>query len=107
MLAAGKVNVDITSCLFDSKMAAILDGAGASCHLCTTTKELINDIELIQQGFPINRSIHSANQIFDDMDEEEFLSLRSKERFGITHKPSSDLNNLSASPFHGYLREFE
>ena len=89
MLAAGKVNVDITRCLFDTKMAAILDGAGgASCHLCTSTKEQLNDIELIQQGFPINRSIDSANQIFDGMDEEEFLSLPSKERYGITHKPT-------------------
>ena len=40
MLAAGKVNVDITRCLFDTKMAAILDCAGgASYHLCTSTKE--------------------------------------------------------------------
>ena len=107
MLAAGKVNVDITRCLFDTKMAAILDGAGGvSCHLCTSTKDQLNDIELIQQGFPINRSIDSANQIFDEMNEEEFLSLPSKERFGITHKPTSDVNILSASPLHGYLRVF-
>ena len=34
-LKAGKVNVNITRCLFDTKMAAILDGAGgAPCHLC-------------------------------------------------------------------------
>ena len=106
-LPGGKVNVDITRCLFDTKMAAILDGAGgSSCHLCTATKEQLHDIDLIQQGFPINRSIEAANQIFNEVDEDEFLSLPSKERFGITHKPLSVINILSASPLHGYLRIF-
>ena len=101
------MNVDITRCLFDIKMAAILDGAGGgSCHLCTLTKEQLHDIDLIQQGFPINRSIEAANQIFNEIDEDEFLSLSSKVRFGITHTPLSDINILSASPLHGYLRIF-
>ena len=39
-LPTGLVNIDITRCLFDTKMAAILDGAGgAACHLCTATRE--------------------------------------------------------------------
>ena len=106
-LPAGKVSIDITRCLFDTKMAAILDGAGrTSCHLCTATKEQLNDIGLIQQGFPVNRFIKSDNQIFHEIDEDEFLSLPSKERFGITLKPLSDIDILSASPLHGYLGIF-
>ena len=54
----------------------------------------MKDIDLIKQGFPINRSIESF-QIFEDVDEDEFLS-----------KPLSDENILSASPLHGYLRVF-
>ena len=104
-LPAGKIIVDITRCLFDTEMAAILDGAGgASCHLCTITRDQLKDIDLIKQGFPINRSIEKAFQIFEDVDEDEFLSLPSKDRLGITHKSLSDENILSASLFHGYLR---
>ena len=47
-LTAGKFDVNITRCLFDAKMAAILDGAGsASCHLCTCSRDQLKDIELI------------------------------------------------------------
>ena len=106
-LSSGKVNVDITRCLFDTKMAGILDGAGgACCHLCTALKEELSNIDLIHQGFPINRTIESAKEIFDELGEEELLALPHKERFGITAKPLSDINILSVSPLHGYLRVF-
>ena len=106
-LNEGKVNVNITRCLFDTKMAAILDGAGgAPCHLCTCTRNQMMDIELIKQGIPINRSIDSAIEIFAEVDEDDFLSLPSNERFGLTHKPLSEENILSASPLHGNLRVF-
>ena len=73
-LKAGKVNVNITRCLFDTKMAAILDGAGgAPCHLCTCTQNQLKDIDLIKQGIPINRSIDSAIEIFAEFDEDDFF----------------------------------
>ena len=88
-------------------MTAILDCAGgASCHLSSATKEQLNDIDLVQQGFLVNRSIKSSNQIFHEIEEDEFLSLLSKERFGITHKPLSDIDILSTPPLHDYLRIF-
>ena len=63
-LTTGVFNIDITRCLFDTKMAAILDGAGgASCHLCTSTREQIKDVELVKHGYPINRFIQTAIQI--------------------------------------------
>ena len=88
-------------------MAALLDGArGAVCHLCTATMSQINDKELIRQGYPINRSIELAKQLFEEVDEEEFFSRTSNKRFNITHHPTSDRDNLSASPLHGYIRIF-
>ena len=48
-LPSGKIIVDITRCLFDTKMAAILDEhGGASCHLCTSTRDQLKDIVLIK-----------------------------------------------------------
>ena len=53
-LKAGKVNVNITRRLFDTKMAAILDGVGgAPCHLCTCTRNQLMDIDLISREFPL------------------------------------------------------
>ena len=64
-LPYGVVNIDITRCLFDTKMAAILDGAGgAACHLCTATREQIKGVQFVKHGFSINRFIDSAIQIY-------------------------------------------
>ena len=49
------------------------------------------------------RSIESANQILNEIDEDEFPYLTSKERFGIAHKPLSNINIISFSHLHGYL----
>ena len=60
-----KCNVRIERSMFDTKMAGILDGVGgAACHLCTATKAQLKDKHLIQNGFPINRSIQLAREIF-------------------------------------------
>ena len=38
-LPSGRVKIEIDRSMFDGKMAAILSGArGASCHMCTATK---------------------------------------------------------------------
>ena len=89
--------------MFDGKMSGILTGAGgAKCQLCTASHKELHDVELIRSGFPINRTITAAKEIFSDVDEEEYLSLPSKERFGLTHQPVSDINVNSASPLHSY-----
>ena len=85
-------------------MAAILDGeGGASCHLCTCCRNQSKGIDLIKQGFPINRSIDLSLEIINKVDEDDYISLPSKDRFGKTHKPE---NIHSASPLYGYLRIF-
>ena len=60
----------------------------------------------MKHGFSINRFIDCAIQIFTEVDVDEFLSLPSKYRFGLTHEPISEENIPTASPLHGYLRIF-
>ena len=106
-LPQGKCDVRIERAMFDTKMAGILDGAGgAACHLCTATREQLTDKHLIQHGFPINRSIQQAREIFLEVDEDEFLSRPPSTRFNITHQPISAIDILPASPLHGYIRIF-
>ena len=72
-------------------------------QLCTATFNQLKDCDLITQGFPINRHISDALQLFGDLDDSEsFLKLPSNERFNITHEPLSTINILPASPLHSY-----
>ena len=80
-ISGGHVNFRIIRSLFDSIMSATLSGAGgASCQLCTANhtqlKDFIKDfnkdfnktlINLIRDGFPINRFIHDAKNLFNDV----------------------------------------
>ena len=104
-LPTGVVNIDITQCLFVTKMAAILDGLGGeACHLCIATREQIKDVQFVKHGFPINRFIDSAIQIFTEVDIDEFLTLPTKDRFGLAHEPTSEENIIPASPLQDYPR---
>ncbi|KAI6651375.1 hypothetical protein LOD99_5342 [Oopsacas minuta] len=106
-LIGGHIQVDIVRSLFDTKMAGLLDGAGgASCQLCTASDEEIKSIDWVRSGFPINRLISDAWQLFDEVNEDDFFKLPSKQRLGITHKPTSDINIIAASPLHAYLCVF-
>ena len=103
ILPNGQIIVEIKRTMYDGKMSAILSGAGgASCHLCTTQFNQLKDLDFIRAGYPINRSISNAKLIFDSVDREDFLSLPSNERFGLTHEPISNIDIISASPLHSY-----
>ena len=81
-ISGGHVNVGIIRSLFDSKMFAILSGAGGvSCQLCTAYHTQLKDLDLIRSGFQINRFIHDANNVFNDVNIEEFRKLDSKSRY--------------------------
>ena len=87
-------------------MAKILRGAGgASCQLCTTFAQ-IHDIDFVKDGFAINRKIQDARRLFEEVDEDDFLSLPTNKRFNLTHKPISEKDIISASPLHAHLRTF-
>ena len=85
-------------------MAAILSGlGGASCKMCTATHKDLKDRALVVDGFPINRTITDARQLFSDIeDTDSFFALPSAERFGLTDKPISTIDINSASPLHSY-----
>ena len=85
-------------------MSATLSGAGgASCQLYTANHTQLKDLDLIRNGFPINRFIH-AKELFNDVSShEQFLKLDSKSRYGLTHPPISEKDILPASPLHSYL----
>ena len=101
------VEIKIIRSMVDGKMAKLCDGAGgAACQLCTATKFNLKDTYFIRNGFPINRTIQSAKQIFEEVDVGDFLSLPSDQRFGITERFTSHHDILPASPLHSYLRVF-
>ena len=103
----GVVRVKIIRSMLDGKMSGILSGAGgASCQLCTAHKQELKDLELVRAGFPINRHIADAKELFNYVDTDEYLSLPHVDRLGITHEPLSDINILSASPLHSYTCVF-
>ena len=87
-LPQGKCNVKIERSMFDTKMAGILDAAGGSaCQLCTATREQVTDRYLIQQGFPINRTIQQARDIFLEVEEDEFcLDLLQQSSTSLTNQ---------------------
>ena len=103
----GHVNVKILRSLFDSKIAAALSGAGgANCQLCTANHNQLKNTDLISDEFPINRHIHDAIDIFNDVNVEEFLKMDSNLRFGLTLPLISDKDILAISPLHSYLCVF-
>ena len=50
--------------------------------------------------------MEDAIDIFNYVNEEEFLKLPSEKRYGLTHLPMSNIDILSASPLHSYLCVF-
>ena len=96
ILNMGHISVDIIGFMFDGKMSGILSGAaGASCQLCMATKEQLKEVELITQGFPINRYISDAIKLFGELeDKETFFKGPSNHRINLTHEPISTINIL-------------
>ena len=64
----------------------------------------LKDLDFIRIGFPINRIIHDAKELFNDIsNHEEILKLDSKSRSGLTQLPISEKGILSVSPLHSYF----
>ena len=66
--------------------------------MCTATHGDLTDRNMVLDGFPINKTITDAIQLFGELEDiESFLSLPSNERFNLTHQPISNINILHAS----------
>ena len=85
-------------------MAAILSGVGgASCQMCIATHNDLKDWDLVLNGFPINKIITDAIDLFSHIDDiESFFALSTNERFNLTHQPISEIYIHPASPLHSY-----
>ena len=106
-LEQGIIKFKVLRTMFDGKMSGILTGAGgAKCQLCTATAHEIHDLEMVRSGFPMNRTISAAKEIFSQVDRDEFLSLPSQKRFGLINELVSDIDVISASPLHSYTCVF-
>ena len=106
-LINGTAQVEILRSQVDGKMAKLLTGAGGACRQIFTASFIqIHGLDFVNDGFPVNKSINDALLLFQEVNEEEFLSLSSDQRFNITHKPISSLNIVPSSPLHAYLRWF-
>ena len=103
-LPQGMVQAKIIRSMLDGKMSGILSGAGGGhCRLCTANLKELKDREMVRAGFLINRQILDAKELYTFVDKDEYLSLPSSQRLGITHEPVSDKNILSASPLQLHM----
>ena len=66
----------------------------------------IKDIEMVRGGFLINRHISDAKGLFTLVDKDDYLSLPSSQRLGITHELLSDIDIMAASILHNYTCVF-
>ena len=99
--------VDILRSQLVGKMAQILSGAGgASCQFCTHTFHQIHDVDIVNDGYPINRYFSDAKILFEEVNEDQFLSLSTDQRYNLTHAPLSDIDIVPSPPLHTYLRCF-
>ncbi|KAI6651055.1 hypothetical protein LOD99_5632 [Oopsacas minuta] len=104
LLPKGFVNVTFHRTMIDGKMLGILSRAGdAHCQLCTANKSELKDLEIVRSGFPINRSITTAKEIFSIVDEEEYFLLPFIQHHGLTHPPLSSIDIIPASPLHTFV----
>ena len=71
--------------------------------MCTATSDQIYDIDIVKT-VSISIEIQDARSIFEEVDESEFLSRPTNERFNIAHQPISDIDIVSL--LHAYLRIF-
>ena len=107
------VQIDIVRSMFDGKMVEIISGAGgaggASCQLCTAAHNELKDREIITPGFPINRYISDALEMFGEIEDKESLfSLHSNERVNLSNVSTINIKgkkkkSLISSPYAKFL----
>ena len=60
----------------EGKMTHILSSAGcACCQICTATFKHIHNLDIVRDGFLINRYISDLKNFLEDVNEEEFLPM--------------------------------
>ena len=101
----------VSMVLTDGKAAKEATGlGGAYCLLGTCSKEAGHDVERIQAGFDLNRTMAQVKEIFEKLYNEEIggVAKANKDydvRQGVTHRPlTSQSVNQAPRPLHCVLR---
>ena len=103
--------------MIDGKMRKTVTGlGGAWCMLCMFTRLEASGqcpeegLEKVGAGFPINRSLQQAQDIYDEMNIDGNMTGKSELRFGVTQQPlltDHDQMVMMVSPLHALLRTFD
>lgn len=105
------VKYDIKTTMIDRKASNLyLDLGGAYCDLCSLSKEECRDLEDIQQGFIIDRSIESINEIFSANSDDSGVIRKHgdyHQRAGLTQEPIASESVTIVQVLHGLLRSFD
>ena len=90
--------------MVDGKMVGLLQGdTGAFCHLCTCTRDDANNIDLIENGFKINKDYESCSAAWEKLQTGEVM-YSSKDRQGQCHENIAKTDLLFFSILHAKLR---
>ena len=106
LLPQGLINVKFYELCLIERSGILSCAGGAHCQLCTASFTELKDFELVKSGFPMNRKISSAREIFAFVEVEDYLLLPSEQRFGLTHEPISEIDIIPTSPLHTYTCVF-
>ena len=95
----------------DRKASDIFFGnGGAFCDLCTNTKKECQNINVVKQGFEIEKTVAQLHGIFSslEIDGEIMKSANDYQvRQGQCHKPIAEHEVQSTQVLHGLLRTFD
>ena len=99
------IKIKNTISMIDGKMVSILQGdSGAQCHYCSASREEINNLVCILQGYQINKNYQSCQESWNAIIAGE-LEWSDPKRAGQCHQPLVEVNMFSI--LHWKLRSFD
>ena len=102
-----KMHYETECSMVDGKMVDLLAGdSGAFCHFCTSTKANANDIDLIKEGFNIDKDFESCRQAWEKL-QSGSISYSSSERQGQCHENLIKADLHCFSVLHMKLRSLD
>ena len=93
--------------MFDGKMTSILLGdGGAFCHYCFSTKAEANDVDIVEDGFTIDKELSNMEGIWEDL-EAGSMKYDDPNRAGQTNAPLVERGILFCGILHYLLRSLD
>lgn len=106
------LKVEIKSHMMDMKAAHLFLGlGGAYCDLCSYSRDACHSLDIIQNGFQIDRDVKTLHSIFQDLVQDDGSILKATgdytTRAGLTTKPIPTDDCMSVQVLHALLRGFD